>query len=174
MEHTFKLFDTRKYIANKIVGRISFSIVLILALLVIDRSLEGGLATTFGFSKAMIIVIWIALIVFIILSIYLGMIRYNIGEISISTKEIKINTIDQTIIIPTNQIKQLEVSTNKSRNKTNYGRSEMAGGKNFITWYYNGIEYKYELFLDSIKDDAALMEVMEMIEKDENMKINWA
>jgi len=174
MEHTFKLIDTRKYIANKIVGRISFIIVLILAVLVIDRSFKGGFSTIFGFSKTVVIVIWIGLIAFIILSIYLGMIRYKIGEISISAKEININTIDKTVTIPTDKISQLEVLTNKSKDKTNYGRGELAGGKNFITWYYNGIQYKYEIFLESIKDDTALTDIMEMIEKEENIKINWA
>ena len=174
MQQTFKLIDTRKYIANKIVGRISFSIVLILALLVIDRSFEGGFSTIFGFSKTVVMVIWIGLIAFIILSIFLGMMRYKIGEISISAKEIKVNAIDKTVTIPTDKISQLYVLINKSKDKTNYGRGELAGGKNFITCYYNGIPYKYELFLESIKDDSALTDILEMIEKEVNIKINWA
>lgn len=174
MQHTFKLIDSRKYFANKIVGRISYFIVLILALLVIDRSFEGGFSTILGFSKAVVIAIWIGLIAFIIISIYFGMLRWKIGEITISTKEININTIDKSLTFPTEKISYLKVMTNKSKDLAKYSRGVLAGGKNYIIYDYDGAQYEYEIFLESIKNDTELANILETIEREKNIKINWA
>jgi len=158
MNFEAEIISTKKYLLKTIVSKILFIVAVLSLILVIDRSLEGGLLEVYNAPLYLYLIVWGWIIIAISLSIYFGSKKYKLGKMALISQGVQIALYSGNIteLFSYGNMETLGVVLRTDVSGSKYSRGVLDGGRNVIEFIYQGRTYKYEFFLESVVQDKDL------------------